>query len=300
MTREYSIQMWITRPDGAREEVSVQSTRVLVGSGAHCDIRFAEPGIAREHLLFEIRGEELYALAKHLDPAPLLRGLPLFQTKIEATDEIAVGRGRIRAKIVWDVARERVLDKRRRASSLVLVFALVFLPVIAWAALRSQREAPIGPAPKNVPALFGEGAKNCMAPTPAQADVLARRLRARAVLLREQSPFDAADGIAAVEHFEKAGACFRVANLPNEAADAAAAARTLRQDLTSAYAAQRVKLEHALDVGDDETALREARVLGKLLAGKSEPYVDWLRLVQQRLTPAAPTEDWSPFHIATN
>jgi hypothetical protein len=294
MSREYSIQLWITRPDGAREEVSVQSTRVLVGSGAHCDIRFAEAGIAREHLVLEIRGDELYALAKHLDPAPLLRGLPLFQSKIESADEIAIGRGRIRAQIVWDVARERVLDKRRRVSSLAIVFAIVFLPVIAWAALRSQREAPIGPAPKNVPALFGETAKSCIAPTPAQAEVLSRRLRARAVLLREQSPFDAADGIAAVEHFEKAVVCFRAANLPKEADEAAASAQTLRQDLTSAYAARRVKLEHALDVGDNETALREARVLGKLLAGKSEPYVEWLRLVQHRLTPA-PTEEWSPF-----
>jgi hypothetical protein len=298
MSREYSIQLWITRPDGAREEVSVQSTRVLVGSGAHCDIRFSEPGIAREHMILEIRGDALYAFAKHFEPAPILRGQPLFQSKIETTDEIAIGRGCIRAQVVRDVARERVREKRRRASSLALVFALVFLPVIAWAALRGPREAPIGPAPKNVPALFGEVAKSCVAPTAAQADVLSRRLRARAVLLREQSPFDAADGIAAVEHFEKAAVCFRAANLPKEADEAAASALTLRQDLTNAYAARRVKLEHALDVGDNETALREARVLGKLLAGRSEPYVQWLRLVQHRLTPAQ-GEEWSPFPRVT-
>jgi len=298
MTREYGIQLWVTRPDGGREEWSAPGPRVLLGSGAHCDVRFAEADAAREHLVLEVRGEELYAVARHQDPAPTLRGKPFFQSKVERSDEISIGRGRVRAQIVWDVARERVRSKRKRASTLAMLAAILCLPAVAWAALRTDRAVSIGPAPASAPELFQATAKPCRAPSPAQAGVLSRRLRARAVLLREQSPFEATDGIAAVEQFEKAAACFRTANAPQEADEALAAAEVLRRDLAAAYAARRVKLEHALDVGDNETALREARVLTKLLAGKSGAYVEWLRLVQHRLTPAAESA-WEPFsHLA--
>jgi hypothetical protein len=99
-----------------------------------------------------------------------------------------------------------------------------------------------------------------------------------------------ADGLAAVDAFGRAAGCFRVAGDDGEAVRCAEAATSLRREIEEGYAAHRVKLEHALDVDDADTARREVKLPRRLLTGKTGPYVEWLGMVERRLTPA-PSEE---------
>jgi len=310
-----AIRLSVVHPDGTRDDIVVPAAQsILIGSGAHCDVRLAGlPDVAREHLLIEVRGTELWASARHLHPPPLLHNRPLFEAKLEENrnDEIAIPTGgmgmgsaiRIRASLV--AASEGVVlakKKRRLASTLAMSFALLALPGIAWGALTSGEDGAIAPPPKEHTKLFvedGSASATCATVakpgTPShreEAEALGPRTRDTAVLLREQHPFDVADGLEAVKAFERAADCFRVAgNKAEEAKDAAEQAKQLREEIDYRYAAHRVRLEHALEVGDEETALTETRLLRRLLTGKGGAYVEWLGMLERRLSPSASKSD---------
>lgn len=100
---------------------------------------------------------------------------------------------------------------------------------------------------------------------------------------RERRPFRVQDGVAAVPLYEAAAACFRVAEQPQQAKDAADAAHTLRTEVGQDYRTHRVRLEHALSVSDWATSHRETRVLLALTEGKQSEYTTWLSNLDRKL-----------------
>jgi hypothetical protein len=90
--------------------------------------------------------------------------------------------------------------------------------------------------------------------------------------------------VAAVPLFERAAACFTQGRQSELAEDAAAAAKELRARLADDYRVHRVRLAHAVEIGDDKAALKEVRVLRSLTEGKGGGWVEWLAAIDRRLT----------------
>jgi hypothetical protein len=162
------------------------------------------------------------------------------------------------------------------------------LPGLVYAALRERGDEPIGAPPSEVTPLFDEQPAVCPTAAPDQAFASATTLRAVAELQREQHPFAVADGIASVRSFDTAAACFLRAGRERDSRDAAAARDALRKRIEGDYRVHRVRVEHALEEGDQKAALREVKVLRKLTAGRKGLYIDWLDMVERRLEAAAP------------
>jgi hypothetical protein len=282
------IQLEILRPNGAREDLTVEATRILVGSGAHCDVRLGADAAATEHVLLELRGSALFAIAKHRHPAATSCGKPIVtETQLADGDDVTVGSTRIRARVATAVARVAKRKTRKLLSAVGMTVAMVALPGAVYAALREPDARPIGPPPSEVTPLFDKPVSACPVTTPDQALVLATKKRASARVLREQHPFASTDGLASVVAFEIAGACFTVAARPADAADCVRSSEALRTEMSNEYLVHRVRIEHALDVGDTPTAIREVKILKRLTTGKRGAYIDWLGIVERHVQPPA-------------
>ncbi len=273
----------IRQADGRVERLVVDAEAALVGSGAHCEIRLG--GAAHEQLLVTMIGDAVHVEVRDLEPMPLLDGHPFRQANMLPESLLALGAVQIMVS-VRDLDGERsVVKAKGEGLSPVTWLALVAavplaLYVLFGDELRTKRER----IPDGAPGLFEAAATTCRQSEKDEALALAFDSLTLARGKRERSPFAVQDGVAAVPLFERAAACFRQGGQESLAEDALAAAADLSARLTDDYRVHRVRLEHAVDTGDDKSALREVRVLRSLVDGKTGPWVEWLVAVERRLT----------------
>jgi hypothetical protein len=280
----HGLRLEIRRPEGAVEVLDVNLPRLVVGAGAHCDVRIFGYGASREHVVLELDGGKLRARACHEggSPPPMLGGRPLVEAELASGAELAAAGTRIRVEIV-ERAPPAGVKRSKVLSSAGLMLAVVALPGLVFAALRRPPDPGIAPPPREVTALWDGAPAQCRATAPDQARALGLKLRGLAELERERHPFAIGDGVAAVPTFAAAAACFERAGDAGDAAAMARAHDALEARIQGDYLVHRVRLEHALEIGDDATALRETRVLRELTQGRSGAYVDWLAMVERHL-----------------
>ena len=72
-------------------------------------------------------------------------------------------------------------------------------------------------------------------------------------------------------------------------AEAIGARDALRKRIEADYRVHRVRVEHALEDGDDRGALREVKVLKRMTTGRKGAYIDWLDIVERHLEAAQAT-----------
>jgi hypothetical protein len=283
MQGDLTFHLQILRPGNVVERLVVPGGRILIGSGAHCDIRVDGTGCAREHVELELEGEHVVARARHHSPPPMLNGQPLVATKLDPDAQIAVCGTRITVNVVRDTSGTTAKSPARKfATTLAVALTAVVLPLAVYVALMPNDDDAIGPAPKAV-ALWEQPVVTCKVEAPDQALHLARDLRAAGEAKRERAPFAVHDGVSAVTAFESAAACHRVAGRRDEAALDDAAATSLRVLVEREYASRRLRLEHALETEDFRAASAEVHVLRSLTGGRHGAYVDWLAIVDRRL-----------------
>jgi hypothetical protein len=164
-------------------------------------------------------------------------------------------------------------------------WALLPIPAIALAVLAFTRsstaaEAQIPPAPE----LFDAPVSTCpLPPSPMLGAYAAERARIGNAK-RERSPFSRGDGIEAVTLLEVAAACHHAAGQADAEREARSTAQALRSKLEEEYRVRRVRVEHAVRVGDVHGAKRELAVLVPLTAHRHGPYVDWLASMDRYAT----------------
>ncbi len=277
------LRFTIRQADGRVERLVVDADAALVGSGAHCEIRLG--GAAHEQLLVTMVGDAVHVDVRALEPMPLLDGQPFRQANVRPESLLAIGAVQLMVD-VRDLDGERNIVKAKSESfSAVTWLGLglavpLALYVLFGDEFRSRREA----MPEGSPDLFDAPVAACRQTSKDEALASAFDALALARGKRERSPFAVQDGVAAVPLFERAGACFAHGGQSSLAEESNGAARDLRTRLMDDYRVHRVRLEHAVDVGDDKTALKEVRVLRNLTEGKSGAWVDWLASVERRLT----------------
>src|SRR5258708_29262969 len=89
------IRLRIHRAHGPVEELVTESPQVLIGSGAHCDLRLLPDEAQVEHVLLIATPAGLRATARSLDPPPRLDGAEFTDATIRAEGVLTIGRTRI-------------------------------------------------------------------------------------------------------------------------------------------------------------------------------------------------------------
>ena len=280
------LEFRIRHPDGRSEELVVDSDRVLIGSGAHCEIRLPAAEAAVEHVLVTFLGGGVFATARALSPAPTINGSPFTQAPLLAESTLGVGQVQILVSVVDVVDNTKVVKKKaEKTSPLTYVLAVIAVPLSLYIILDDPPADPTSgkDKPKDVPALWAAPVTTCPQRAADQALGFARDKRVLAEGKRERSPFHVEDGVAAVPLFQTAAACFRAGGDAASARDMDAAGDKLRRSLEEDYRAHQMRLEHAILVRDLPTAQKEVRVLLAMLRGQSGPYVTWLSNLDRRL-----------------
>ncbi len=270
----------ITLPDGSRESLQTDAERVLIGRGAHCEIRLPEGEYAREHVIVERVGDALRVVARAFTPPPLLDGDPIAEAVVSAEAELAIGPVtiEIRRLETSDVARPATPS---RATPVLRIAILIATATLGWLLLaRASRTSDAAPAA--IPQLWSDSPPPCPVPA-AQARAMALEKRIVADGKRERHPFYACDGVEAVTLYETAAACFRLAGDPVNADELSATARQLRAEVTDDFRVRRLRLERALAAQDEEVAAQEVVMLRGLLQDRPGPYNDWLNGLARKL-----------------
>lgn len=271
-------------PDGGPQQLLVDSDRVLIGSGAHCEIRLPGDQAASEHVLITFLGGHVYAQARALQPPPMLNGAPFTEAPLLPNSVLQIGRSEITVSIV-EIADQASLDKSKSepTSPLTYLLGVLAIPLLVFILLDEQPDDGTGGRPEQVPPLWEAAGASCPQQAKDQALGMAYSRKVVAEGKRERSPFDVRDGVAAVPLFQQAAACYQVGGEPDTAKEMQAAADKMKKQLEEDYRAHQMRLIHSLDVKDLRTAQREVKVLLAMLQGRNDPYVQWLGNLERRL-----------------
>jgi hypothetical protein len=270
----------IAHPDGRKETLLVDSERILVGSGAHCDVRLPVEHSAPEQLVLEVMGDTVKIEARASEPKVRLDGDVITHAALASGQVLAIGdvTVRITRASAPDVAQRRANEERRGV--LIKIVGALAAPVLAYFAFFGVDASPSGP-PAAFPALWSNAPARC--PVAAeQANAYAEDKHIVADGKRERHPFYLAQGVEAVTAYETAATCYRAAGDGGAADDVTAAAKDLRAEIEADYRVRRLRLERALLVKDDEVAAKEVAALSDLTAAAQGPYVEWLAVMRRK------------------
>jgi hypothetical protein len=260
----------IVRADGRVQRSPLGQDRTTVGSSTEASVCVRDaPELEPLHMMFVPREKGVWLSSVRNARTPvLLEGKPFESGELPLGSEVDVGSITFRVVTSDDGGRA----KRARNIIVLLVGISIALPLL--------RSSGPGVPPRSnapAPALFPDQKVECGV----EGEAALRRgmhsaERARSKTLRY--PFDAREGLSAVELYREAAPCLA----GTEAADKVAAEeRRLRQHIEDDYQILRLHLERALGEGDWKVAAVATRQLLSLLGDRPDAYRDWLLSVQR-------------------
>lgn len=274
-------------PSGQIEQLNIESERVLIGSGAHCEIRLPEAEARVEHVLIELGPAGVFARALNFEPPPMINNVPFTQAPLPPGAMLGVGGTQIYIEVLEGPQGQPGAPgaQEKKKSPLMLIALLIMIPAGGYLFLGEEgvvsNSRPERPPP---PELWSPPANQCArASDRAQAMSFARERMSLADAKRERRPFHVQDGINAVPLYEMAAACFRAGNDPASGQLAEESAKYLRREMTDDFRTRRVRLDHALSIDDFASAQREVRILLQFVEGKQGDYVTWLSNLERKL-----------------
>lgn len=270
-------------PTGQIEQLTVEAERVLIGSGAHCEIRLPIDQCAVEHVLVELGPAGVFARALSFDPPPTVNNVPFTQTPLAPGSVLGLNATQILVEATEAAAPGGGKQEKKGASPVTLLAFLIIIPTAGYLFLAPDGGDGGEPERPPAPELWGPPITACQYTGP-QAIGFAREKIAIADAKRERRPFHVQDGVAAVPLYEAAGACFRAGGDVGSANLAEESAKYLRREMTDDFRTRRVRLEHALGTEDYVTAQKEVRVLLQFVEGKTgDVYLTWLSQLERKL-----------------
>lgn len=272
---------------GKAERIDVEGDRVLVGSGAHCDLRLAPEIAAWEHVVITSErgkdGDRVVArlLARTDAPAAArVDGAPFRTASLADGSRLTIGE-------VVLVYRARVgpgAEAKRKRPGFAMLSGLLFVPAALFVAAHARSQDGYGP-PANVPSPLGDVKRDCAADTREQALALAKEKRSSADAKRLRWKFHTRDGVEAVALYESVAACLTAGGEPEGAQAATALAQAMRAGVVQEFQVYRVRLERALARDDAKVALAQIKFLREMLFTRDvdDDYVRWLTIMQRKL-----------------
>jgi hypothetical protein len=266
---------------GQVDQLSMEAERVLIGSGAHCEIRLPVDQARVEHVLIELGPAGIFARALNFDPPPTINNIPFQQAPLPPGAMLGVGGCQIYVEIV-EGAAGTVGGPKKKTSPMMYIAMAIIVPVGMYTILAEDAVEGQKASPKQAPELWQAPVASCPY-TAGQALAFAREKMAVADAKRERRPFHVQDGVQAVPTYEAAAVCFRAGGDNASGTLAEESAKFLRRDITDDFRTRRVRLDHALVVEDFVSAQKEVRVLLQFTEGKSGDYVTWLSNLDRKL-----------------
>lgn len=265
---------------GKTERVEVEGDRILLGSGAHCDLRLAPEVAAWEHVVLTAEGDGMVARLIARGASATIDGEAFREVRLVDGSRIRIGE----AQMIYRLSTASRNGKRKRAPSFALLLAVLFVPALLFVAAHARSNDSFGP-PDKVPAPLGEVATQCPAETREQALALAREKDASAQAKRQRWKFHTKDGVEAVVLFEVAAACHAAGGDAEGAASSGLLARAMRAGVLQEFQVYRVRLERALERNDARVALAQIKYLRDMLFTRDidDEYVRWLTIMQRKL-----------------
>lgn len=280
-----ALKFLVRYPDGRTEDFTIDADRVLIGSGAHCEIRLPVDQAAMEHVSISLGPTAVVAEARSFEPyPPTINGSP-FQ-RAQLLPDAILGVGQVQMTVgVMEVAGKQGLTPRKqeKTSPMTYILAAIAVPLSLYVIFSDSGGGGTEPAPTEVPELWGAPITTCPQSGRQQALATGHDKLVLATARRERRPFHVQDGVKAVPLFETAAACFKVAEENKLAKEADTAAKELREAVADDYRTHRVRMEHALSVSDWPTVQQEVRVLLAFTEGQQGPYVTWLSNLDRKL-----------------
>jgi hypothetical protein len=149
-------------PDGRTEQLVVDSDRVLIGSGAHCEIRLPAEFAAVEHVQLAFVGGGIHAQARAMQPLPTIDGTGFTQTPVLPDAILGVGPVQIWASQTVIADNPNVIRKKTQPTSpLTYVLAVLAIPLAGYVLLYDEPQDRPTEAPAEVPALWGAPVTTC-------------------------------------------------------------------------------------------------------------------------------------------
>ena len=288
------LRFQIRQPNGQVDQLFIESERVLIGSGAHCEIRLPIDQSAVEHALVQVTPAGVYVQALSFQPPPTLNGVPITQGPLPPDGVLAVGQFQMTVAVAEGVqgGGGAVVKKKKAAASPLTFVALLMIGGAGYYFLNDVEPQDDTTPPTDAPELFAAPIVQCTQRGQEQALALAHERNSVADAKRERRPFHPQDGVNAVPLYELAAACYRVAGDNASATDTAGAAAMLRKEMADDYRTHRVRLDHFLNTPDPEppapplnllAARREVHTLLEFTEGKQGEYVTWLQNLDRKL-----------------
>lgn len=279
------LRFHLRHPDGRPEVLTVDSDRVLIGSGAHCEIRLPGEHAAVEAIEVTMTPGGAYAQARSLERLPTINGVEFMQTPVLDNAVVGIGAMQLQISVVQIEDNPNVIKKKTgKTSPMTYVLAIVAVPLALYVIFMDEGGSTDKAMPKEKPELWAEPIKSCPVQAADQAGALASERWVIAEGKAERRPFRVQDGVQAVPLYELAAACFRTAADDERFKAANEAATNLRNKVSEDYRAHQVRLEHALSVQDLLMASREVKILIAFTEGQTGPYVEWLSALDRQLT----------------
>ena len=266
---------------GQVDQLSMEAERVLIGSGAHCEIRLPVDQARVEHVLIELGPSGIFARALNFDPPPTINNIPFQQAPLPPGAVLGVGGCQILVELA-EGAAGTAGGPKKKTSPLMYIAMAIIVPVGMYTILVDDAPEAQRTSPKQAPELWQAPVGSCPY-TGGQALAFAREKMAVADAKRERRPFHVQDGVQAVPTYEAAAVCFRAGGDNASGTLAEESAKFLRRDITDDFRTRRVRLDHALTTEDFVSAQKEVRVLLQFCEGKSGDYVTWLSSLDRKL-----------------
>lgn len=229
---------------GQMEMLSVDADRVLIGSGAHCDIRLAIDQARIEHIRVDVVPQGVFATAMSFEPPPTINGVTFTQAPLPPNAIIGVGQTQIQVQLVEGGGATNLKNPKKKKKPL-LWFGLLMIGAGAVGNMFLDGEGGSALAKLEPPPLWPDQPQNvCPRGTGAMAHNFAYETLTMAESKRERRAFYPQDGVQSVLDFEVSAACFRAAGEANSAAYCDEAARSLRLEMTQDFRKFRERLRY--------------------------------------------------------
>src|ERR1051326_3984356 len=113
---------------GQVEQLTIEADRVLIGSGAHCEIRLPLDQGRIEHILLEAHPQGLFVRALSFEPPPTINNVPFTQAPLPPGAVLGVTGTQIFVEVAEGGAAGKGDEKKKGSSKVGLLALMVMLP----------------------------------------------------------------------------------------------------------------------------------------------------------------------------
>ncbi|MDF3066778.1 MAG: hypothetical protein K0R38_2379 [Polyangiaceae bacterium] len=280
------LKLSVRHDDGTRQDLTVDATQALIGSGSHCEIRLPAEDSAVEQLLISVDGTGIFGQVRSMERPVTLNGVPFVEGRLLADGLLRIGRVEIFVSIAESGAARSATGSKKDGGGSPAIYAMaaVGFPLGFYLLLTQSPADAALPTEVQPPPLFAAAsATRCPEAAPESALALGHEELRRAETARERAPFSGQDAVVAVNTFQRAAACFTRAEAPERFRDATLQSENMQKSVELDFHVHRVRLERALATKSYEEARTEVRLLLSYVGRQTTPYSSWLNSLDRQI-----------------